>query len=64
MKNWKLPVNLKNLKVDIIEAGFPVSSPEQFEAVKRIAGEVNVVIAALARAKEIDIEEAYEASVS
>lgn len=47
---------LEKLKVDIIEAGFPVSSPTQFEAVKRIAGEVNVVIAALARAKEIDIE--------
>ncbi len=52
---------LEKLKVDIIEAGFPVSSPTQFEAVKRIAGEVNVVIAALARAKEIDIEVAYDA---
>ncbi len=52
---------LEKLKVDVIEAGFPVSSPAQFEAVKRIAGEVNVVIAALARAKEIDIKTAYDA---
>ena len=52
---------LEKLNVDIIEAGFPISSPEQFDAVKRIAGEVNLVIAALARAKEIDIKTAYEA---
>jgi 2-isopropylmalate synthase len=52
---------LEKLKVDVIEAGFPVSSPAQFEAVKRIAGEVNLVIAGLARAKELDIKTAYEA---
>jgi 2-isopropylmalate synthase len=52
---------LEKLNVDIIEAGFPISSPEQFEAVERIAGEVNLVIAGLARAKEIDIKTAYEA---
>jgi 2-isopropylmalate synthase len=52
---------LEKLKVDVIEAGFPVSSPTQFDAVKRIAGEVNLVIAALARAKEVDIKKAAEA---
>ncbi|MBU2491772.1 MAG: 2-isopropylmalate synthase [Bacteroidetes bacterium] len=52
---------LEKLNVDIIEAGFPVSSPTQFEAVKRIAGEVGVIIAALSRAKEIDIKSAYDA---
>lgn len=52
---------LAKLKVDVIEAGFPVSSPAQFEAVKRIADESQVIIAALARAKEIDIKTAYEA---
>ncbi len=52
---------LEKLNVDIIEAGFPISSPAQFEAVKRISGEVNVTIAALARAKEIDIKSAYDA---
>ena len=52
---------LAKLKVDVIEAGFPVSSPAQFEAVRRIADESDVIIAGLARAKEIDIKSAYEA---
>ncbi len=52
---------LARLKVDVIEAGFPVSSPAQFEAVKRIAGEVDAIITGLARAKEVDIKAAYEA---
>jgi len=61
--NEKLEIGrqLAKLKVDVIEAGFPVSSPSQFEAVKCIAGEVDAVIAALARAKELDIKKAYEA---
>ncbi|MGC8767613.1 MAG: 2-isopropylmalate synthase [Brevinematia bacterium] len=53
---------LATLGVDIIEAGFPVSSPIQFEGVKMIADEVEgPVIAALARAVENDIKSAYEA---
>lgn len=52
---------LAKLKVDVIEAGFPVSSPAQFEAVKRIADESEVIIAGLARAKEIDIKTAFDA---
>jgi len=53
---------LEKLGVDVLEAGFPVSSPNQFEAVKRISGEIGTVtIAALSRAKEIDIKSAYEA---
>ena len=53
---------LLKLNVDIIEAGFPVSSPVQFEAVQRIANEIDgVVIAGLARAKDIDIKAAYDA---
>jgi 2-isopropylmalate synthase len=52
---------LDRLKVDIIEAGFPVSSPVQFEAVERIAGEVDCIVAGLARTKEEDIKAAYEA---
>lgn len=52
---------LSKLKVDVIEAGFPVSSPNQFEAVKMIAGEVDATIASLARAKEIDIKKAFDA---
>jgi len=52
---------LEKLRVDVIEAGFPISSPAQFEAVKRISGEIGVTIAALSRTKEIDIKTAYEA---
>ena len=54
---------LEKLNVDVIEAGFPVSSPEQFDAVERISNEVGVTIAALARAKEIDIKAAYDAII-
>lgn len=52
---------LQRLNVDIIEAGFPISSPSQFDAVKAIATEVNCVVAGLARAKEQDILSAYNA---
>lgn len=52
---------LEKLKVDVIEAGFPISSPEQFEAVQRISEQVKVIVAALSRAKEIDIKTAYDA---
>jgi len=51
---------LQKLNIDIVEAGFPISSPAQFEAVERIANEVNVIVAALARAKEIDVKAAYD----
>ncbi len=53
---------LARLNVDIIEAGFPVSSPAQFEAVQRIAQELDgPVVAALARTVEADIDAAGEA---
>lgn len=52
---------LAKLNVDVIEAGFPVSSPAQFEAVQRISDQVDAIIAGLARAKEIDIKSAYDA---
>lgn len=53
---------LARLNVDIIEAGFPIASPGDFEAVKRISEEIKgVTIAGLARAKDIDIERAAEA---
>jgi 2-isopropylmalate synthase len=48
---------LDTLGVDIIEAGFPISSPDDFLAVQTIAREVRrPVIAALARANPADIE--------
>ncbi len=50
------------LGVDIIEAGFPVSSPAQFEATKLVAEQVKgPTIAALARANAGDIEAAGKA---
>ncbi|MHC4125772.1 MAG: 2-isopropylmalate synthase, partial [Planctomycetota bacterium] len=51
--NEKLEIaeQLAKLGVDIIEAGFPVSSPTQFEATRLIARQVTgPVIAGLARA--------------
>ena len=53
---------LANLQVDIIEAGFAISSPGDFEAIKRIGNEVEgPVVCSLARAKEEDIRRAWEA---
>ena len=48
---------LLDLKVDIIEAGFPAASPGDFEAVRAIATEIHgPVIAALCRTIPSDIE--------
>jgi 2-isopropylmalate synthase len=64
---------LARLGVDVIEAGFPCASPDDFEAVRAIAASVGVtpvdgrasseppVICGLARAAENDIKTAYEA---
>src|SRR3990170_4017675 len=53
---------LDRLGVDILEAGFPIASQGDFEAVKAVAGELRrPVIAALARANELDINRAWEA---
>jgi 2-isopropylmalate synthase len=62
--------NLAKLGVDIIEAGFPIASPDDFNAVKQIADIVGnevyedgyvPVIAGLSRANEKDIARAWEA---
>ncbi len=48
---------LARLNVDIIEAGYPASSPEDFEAVQRISQEIEgPTICALSRAVASDIE--------
>lgn len=53
---------LERMKVDIIEAGFAISSPGDFESVKAIAGAVkDCTVASLARATKKDIDAAYEA---
>ena len=65
--------HLARLGVDIIEAGFPAASPDDLEAVRRIAVEVGQpaigadkearvpVIAGLARANKSDIDKAWQA---
>ncbi|MBU4560835.1 2-isopropylmalate synthase, partial [bacterium] len=53
---------LAKLGVDVIEAGFPISSPGDFEAVKLVAKEVKgPIIAGLARATKEDIKRAWDA---
>ena len=53
---------LESLGVDIIEAGFPIASEGDFNAVKRIAGEIKKCqIAGLARANKTDIDRAWQA---
>src|ERR1035438_9284606 len=48
---------LARLNVDVIEAGYPASSPEDFEAVQQISREIQgPVICALSRAVAGDIE--------
>ncbi|MSO44554.1 MAG: 2-isopropylmalate synthase [Thermoleophilia bacterium] len=52
---------LARLGVDVIEAGFPISSPGDLEGVQAVAREVQgPIIAALARANEKDIAVAWE----
>ena len=64
--------SLARMGVDIIEAGFPAASPDDLEAVRRIAVEVGKpatgesdakvpIVTALARANKPDIDKAWEA---
>jgi 2-isopropylmalate synthase len=52
---------LAELGVDILEAGFPIASEGDFEAVRAVGREVNTKIAALARCTPADIERAAKA---
>lgn len=54
---------LVELGVDVIEAGFPIASPDDFEAVRTIAHEFGnrTVICGLARCRKEDIDRAWEA---
>ena len=58
--NWHL--HSKNLGVDIIEAGFPISSPGDFASVEEISKVIkNATVCGLSRAVQKDIEAAGEA---
>ena len=70
IKNLIIRIKLAKLGIDIIEAGFPATSNNDFEAMKTIAKEVgNVVdangyipvICGLSRCNEKDIRKAWEA---
>ena len=53
---------LEKLGVDVIEAGFPISSPGDFEAVRLIAKEIRTpVICALTQAQSEAVDRAWEA---
>jgi 2-isopropylmalate synthase len=58
----ELAIQLEELGVDIIEAGFPISSPGDFESVNQIAAIVkDAQVCALSRAVQKDIEVAAQA---
>ena len=53
---------LEKLGVDVIEAGFPIASEGDFEAVRTVAREVRrPIICALARTSNDDVDRAWEA---
>ena len=54
--------SLERMQVDVIEAGFPIASPGDFEAVKAVAAAIkDSTVCGLARALERDIDQAGEA---
>ncbi|MCM8791708.1 MAG: 2-isopropylmalate synthase [Candidatus Omnitrophica bacterium] len=58
----EIACQLENLGVDVIEAGFPVSSPEDFKSVALVSKHIKkVIICGLARCVKKDIEVAYQA---
>ncbi|MFN4284947.1 MAG: 2-isopropylmalate synthase [Lacibacter sp.] len=58
----KLALELEHLGVNVLEAGFPISSPGDFESVHEIAKVVkNAIVCGLTRAQLKDIEVAAEA---
>jgi len=58
----QMALQLERLGVDVIEAGFPVASEQEFESVRKVASVVKTArVAALARAVTGDIERAARA---
>ncbi|MEP6464723.1 MAG: 2-isopropylmalate synthase, partial [Parafilimonas sp.] len=58
----QIALALENLGVDIIEAGFPISSPGDFSSVEEISKAIkNATVCGLSRAVEKDIQAAGEA---
>src|SRR3954470_4685539 len=62
VEKLEIAQQLRRLGVDVIEAGFPIASPGDFEAVEAISREVHgPIVAALARAQAPDVESAARA---
>ena len=60
-EKMKVAQALIDLGVDVIEAGFPIASPGDFEAVREIANSfTGATICGLARCAEADIDRAWE----
>ncbi len=58
----KMAIQLEKLGVDVMEAGFPISSPGDFEAVQKVAAVVkNAGVAGLCRANQKDISVGWDA---
>jgi 2-isopropylmalate synthase len=58
----RLARQLEDLGVDVIEAGFPIASPGDLEAVRAVASEIKGArVAALSRARQQDVEAALRA---
>lgn len=62
-KKLEIARALSELGVDIIEAGFPINSESEFQAVKEVAREIDTTVCGLARALKPDIEKCIEADV-
>lgn len=58
----QIALQLEKWGVDVIEAGFPVASPGDFEAVQHIARQIKkMTVTGLARCQKKDIDRAYDA---
>jgi 2-isopropylmalate synthase len=61
-EKYQMALQIERLGVDVIEAGFPIASKQEFEGVRHVAEAIkNCRVAALARALPKDIERAVEA---
>src|SRR5215831_19135267 len=57
----RMAEKLAELGVDIVEAGFPIASEGDFEAVRAVVRQVSVKVAAFARCTALDVERAAQA---
>jgi len=63
-KKLEIAGALSDLGVDIIEAGFPINSESELQAVRKISKEVDITTCGLARALKEDIDACIKADVN